>query len=134
MGNLSDSSDSSDLSNQNMTEAVDSSNFPWKIKTKQNNELIVNMDIINSELFIECSYEKNYVINSFTNSFSIKKLKKISPFFDMFKNVYDALKGIKADKATRREFIQKNEETSNYIELIVPLRLSSAGYLSFRLN
>ena len=96
----------------------------------------MNLDIriIHSELSITCFFVKNYIKKTFSNSFPLEILKNQSNIFRAFTTVEQILNEIINKKTKEKDYIAGNEETSNSIELIIPLPLNVYNGMHFILN
>ncbi len=109
-----------------------SSFFPKKIKTK-NNEIYLNMEERNSELYITCYYEKNYFKHTFSGSFSLETLKQTSDYYKMFQNVNDVITEFICNKSGKEIYIIGDEESMNSINIVIPTTLENYKELRFTL-
>ena len=96
----------------------------------------MNLDIriIHSELSITCFFVKNYIKKTFSNSFPLDILKNQSDIFGSFSSVEQILNEIINKKTKEKDKISGNEETSNSIELIIPIPLNVHDGMHFILN
>lgn len=108
--------------------------YSSKIKTNQNNEINLYINIQNSKLFISCYYYKNYSKKTFTNSFSLNVLEKESPYYKQFISEKNLLEEIITNKAKEKEYINGNEETDEIIKLNIPTTSNVLPKLSFDLK
>ena len=95
--------------------------YKRKIKTEQYNEINLNIEIKNSKLTITCYYEKNFFRKTFTNSFTLEELKSNSSYYNQFGNERQLLDEIIGNDLKGEEYIERNEETSDSIDLIIPV-------------
>ena len=96
----------------------------------------MNLDIkiINSELSINCFFEKNFIKKTFHNSFSLETLKNQANIFRIFSSVEQILHEIINKNTDEKDYIIGNEESSNSIELKIPIPLNVYNKMSFILN
>ena len=104
-----------------------------KIKTAQYNEINLTIEFKNYKLTITCFYEKNYFRKTFTNSFTLEELKSHSPYYSQFSNVRAVLKEIIENQLKGKEYLEGNEETSDSIDLIIPIHSAQTPKLIFEL-
>lgn len=107
--------------------------YSTTITTDQNNRMKLNIEIINSELSISCTYEKNFIKNTFSNLFSLEILQE-QPIFSSFNTVEQILYEIINKKTKEKEYIIGNELISDSIELVIPMPLNVNNKMSFILN
>ena len=104
--------------------------YAIKLKTKENNEMDVEIFCKDSKLNIMAFFYKNYFKTTFSNSFTLDELKESSSYYKQFNNekeiINNTLKG--------KETIEGNEETSNSINLIIPLPGTQFSKISFELK
>ena len=105
-----------------------------KIHTKQNNEMNLIIEIKNNKLAFTCFYEKNYFKKTFTNSYTLEELKTISSYFEQFKQIRLVLNEIKGNQNKGQEYIEKDEENSDSINLIIPVPSTLNPKLIFELK
>ena len=92
-----------------------------KIITENNNEINLEINIINHKIKFSCFYEKNYFTTNFSNSFTLKEIKKQYPYFGFCNSVEEVFNEIKGNKTKRKIYIRGNENNSDKIILVIPL-------------
>ena len=105
-----------------------------KIKTKENNEMEVSIGYEDSKLSIKAFFYKNYFKKTFSNAFTLDELKESSSYYKQFNNENEILKEIINNKLKGEEKIEGNEETSNVINLEIPLPSTNFSKISFELK
>ena len=108
--------------------------YTIKIKTKENNEMEVSIGYEDSKLSIKAFFYKNYFKKTFSNAFTLDELKESSSYYKQFNNEKEILKEIINNKLKGEEKIEGNEETSNVINLEIPLPSTNFSKISFELK
>ena len=108
--------------------------YEIKIKTNENNEMNLSIQIKDTKLCLTCYFYKNYFKKTFSNSFSLDELKESSPYFRQFNSEKEILNEIMNNTCKGKEKIEGNEETSNLIKLIIPLPGSQYKNMLFELK
>ena len=108
--------------------------YTIKIKTKENNEMEVSIGYEDSKLCIKAFFYKNYFKKTFSNAFTLDELKESSSYYKQFNNEKEILKEIINNKLKGEEKIEGNEETSNVINLEIPLPSTNFSKISFELK
>jgi hypothetical protein len=101
------------------------------------NKVSVTMEIKNSKLFIQCSYQKNYFTKTFSNSFTLDELKNQCNYFKQFMDETQLLKEIaliKNQNPQLKDFISSNEESSHTIRLNITLPVINYSTIGFNLK
>ena len=108
--------------------------YTLKLKTKENNEMDVSIGYIDSKLSITAFFYKNYFKKTFSNSFTLDELKESSSYYKQFNNEKEIINEIVNNKLKGEEKIEGNEETSNVINLEIPLPSTNFSKISFELK
>ena len=108
--------------------------YAFKLKTKENNKMDISIGYIDSKLSIIAAFYKNYFKKTFSNSFTLGELKESSSYYKQFNNEKEVIKEIVNNKLKGQEKIEGNEETSNIINLEIPLPSSNFSKISFELK
>ena len=108
--------------------------YDLKLKTKENNEMNISIDYIDSKLSITAVFYKNYFKKTFSNTFTLEKLKESSSYYKQFNNEKEVINEILNNKLKGEEKIEGNEETSNAINLEIPLPSTNFSKISFELK
>ena len=108
--------------------------YDLKLKTKENNEMNISIGYIDSKLSITAVFYKNYFKKTFSNSFTLEKLKESSSYYKQFNNEKEVINEILNNKLKGEEKIEGNEETSNAINLEIPLPSTNFSKISFELK
>ena len=101
------------------------------------NKVSVTMEIKNSKLFIQCSYQKNYFTKTFSNSFTLDELKNQCNYFKQFTDETQLLREIaliKNQNPQLKDFISSNEESSHTIRLNITLPAINYSTIGFNLK
>ena len=101
------------------------------------NKVSVTMEIKNSKLFVQCSYQKNYFTKTFSNSFTLDELKNQCNYFKQFTDETQLLKEIaliKNQNPQLKDFISSNEESSHTIRLNITLPAINYSTIGFNLK
>ena len=101
------------------------------------NKVSVTMEIKNSKLFVQCSYQKNYFTKTFSNSFTLDELKNQCNYFKQFTDETQLLKEIaliKNQNPQLKDFISSNEESSHTIRLNITLPVINYSTIGFNLK
>ena len=85
------------------------------------NEVKLRIEVKDSLLYIKCYYYSGYFLKTFTNSFSLVDLLKLSLYFDQFRDINEVFRELKYRRNDLKEYISSNEEISDKIRLIIPL-------------
>lgn len=104
------------------------------LKTKENNEMNVSIAYKDSKLSIIAFFYKNYFKKTFTNSFALDELKESSSYYKQFNSEKEIINEIINNKLKGEEKTEGNEETSNVINLIIPLPGTQFPKISFELK
>ena len=108
--------------------------YDIKLKTKENNEMNISIGYIDSKLSITAFFYKNYFKKTFSNSFTLDELKESSSYYKQFNNEKEIINEIVNNKLKGEEKIEGNEETSNVINLEIPLPSTNFSKISFELK
>ena len=101
------------------------------------NKVSVTMEIKNSKLFVQCSYQKNYFTKTFSNSFTLDELKNQCNYFKQFTDETQLLREIaliKNQNPQLKDFISSNEESSHTIRLNITLPAINYSTIGFNLK
>lgn len=104
------------------------------LKTKENNEMNVSIAYKDSKLSIIAFFYKNYFKKTFSNSFALDELKESSSYYKQFNSEKEIINEIINNKLKGEEKTEGNEETSNVINLIIPLPGTQFPKISFELK
>ena len=113
---------------------INENKYAIKLKTKENNEMDVEIFCKDSKLNIMAFFYKNYFKTTFSNSFTLDELKESSSYYKQFNNEKEILNEIINNTLKGKETIEGNEETSNSINLIIPLPGTQFSKISFELK
>ena len=113
---------------------INENKYAIKLKTKENNEMDVEIFCKDSKLNIMAFFYKNYFKTTFSNSFTLDELKESSSYYKQFNNEKEILNEIINNTLKGKETIEGNEETSNLINLIIPLPGTQFSKISFELK
>lgn len=116
------------------TKEILSNCYSIKIKTNKLNEMNLYITIKNDKLFITCFYSKNYFKRTFSNSFTLPELQNQSDYYKQFKNIEIVINEIAHNIFKGKEYIKGDEESSQEIELIIPLSGQEHNNISFKLK
>ena len=111
-----------------------SQKYDIKLTTKENNEMNISIGYKDSKLSITAFFYKNYFKKTFSNSFTLDELKESSSYYKQFNNEKEIINEIVNNKLKGEEKIEGNEETSNVINLEIPLPSTNFSKISFELK